>query len=75
MEKSGDVTEAGRTDGRMDGQRKDRATQLLICEKLSLANRVFSFSLTAEYEMVKFTNFMMLVNCTVNIQISKNVVL
>ena len=35
VEISGDVTDAGRTDERTT--REDRATQLLICEKLSLA--------------------------------------
>ena len=35
VEISGDVTDAGRTDGRTTS--KDRATQLLICESLSFA--------------------------------------
>ena len=32
-----------RRDGRTDGQRKDRATQLFISEKLSLAKRPESY--------------------------------
>ena len=39
VEKIGDVTDAGRTNERTNEQTtsEDRATQLLICEKLSLA--------------------------------------
>ena len=51
VEKSGDVTDP---DGRTDKQttRKDRATQLLICEKLSLA----IYNLKCNSERPQFTS-------------------
>ena len=56
VEKSGDVTDP-------DGQttRKDRATQLLICEKLSLAiGPKFEYSGAVEMKTTTFSRFSVL---------------
>ena len=54
VEKSGVVTDAGRT-GR-DRTSEERATQLLLCEKLSLAT-MFSSRNCLKYSQVQVQNF------------------